>query len=179
MKDCSLTGHAASHQDTNAERGTMGEGLWGRHPRLPCSREWIPEGSRHGAWLVEVAEGTSVRVKTRATLKPDERGTRKQVAKYGASVRPVSVRRREATAVKTVELIEEESAWEPRGGWTDPDELVEIRVEYREHEVREEVKRAGGWWIAGRRVWRLPRYRAAQLGLEGRIVGRRDLPGVE
>jgi len=54
-----------------------------------------------------------------------------------------------------------------------------VQVEYREHELREEARRAGGWWIAERRVWRLPRYRAAHLGLEGRIVGRRDLPGVE
>lgn len=71
-----------------------------------------------------------------------------------------------------LELIEEESAWERRGGWPDPDELVEVRVEYREHELRRQIKRARGWWIPARRVWRLPRYRAVELALDGRVAGR-------
>ena len=47
---------------------------------------------------------------------------------------------------------------------------VALRVGWREVELRQRVKAAGGKWDPAARVWRLRRDRAEELGLEDRIV---------
>jgi hypothetical protein len=56
---------------------------------------------------------------------------------------------------KTVELIVEEIAWEPKARRIAGDTLVKIQVALPEVEIRRQVKRAGGRWDFARRVWKL------------------------
>jgi hypothetical protein len=107
-------------------------------------------------------------MRTRLTLWPGQKGTRKLVSKYGE--RLVCVRYRydagRRRRYKTVELIEEETVWLP-----DPAEVVQVRVEWGEAELARQVKQAGGVWKSRAKVWELALGEVIALGLEGRIVG--------
>lgn len=69
-----------------------------------------------------------------------------------------------------VELIVEESDWEPNPHRIASDTIVGLLVGYREMELRNEVKRAGGKWNPKRRVWEMRYDRVVALRLEERIV---------
>ena len=103
----------------------------------------------------------------RPTLRPGQRGTTRYVAEYGD--RLVCVRHRfdpdRQQRVTTVELVVDRVASVPRAGT-----LVGVRVAWGEAEVARRVKRAGGTWDAGLKLWRLPAGDARRLGLEERIV---------
>ena len=71
---------------------------------------------------------------------------------------------------KTVELIVEESDWEPVGCQRAAESVVRVRIALPEVEVRNQVKRAGGRWDPQRRVWELRYDRVVALGLADRIV---------
>lgn len=105
----------------------------------------------------------------RQTLRPGQRGTRRFVDRYGD--RLVCVRYRYDAETKrrmtTVEVIVDEGAWTPK---LRPDEEVGVRVVWGELETARAVKRAGGRWDAGRRLWVLPWARVQALGLEERVV---------
>jgi hypothetical protein len=107
-------------------------------------------------------------MRTKLTLLPGQKGTKKLVAEYGA--RLVCVRYRydagRRRRYKTVELIVEETVWLP-----DPAEVVAVRVEWGEAELARQVKEAGGRWNGQRKVWDLPLGEVMALGLEERIVG--------
>ena len=70
----------------------------------------------------------------------------------------------------TVELIVEESDWEPNPRRIAGDTIVGLRMGYREVELRNKVKRAGGKWNPKKRVWEMCYDRVVELGLEERIV---------
>lgn len=106
-------------------------------------------------------------LRTRLTLWPGQKGTKKLQARYGAKLLcvryrydPVRYRR-----YKTVELIEDEAAWAP-----DMSAIVAVRVEIYELELRAQVKEAGGRWDPEQKVWRLPIGQVLALGLEERLV---------
>ena len=63
---------------------------------------------------------------------------------------------------KTVELIVEESDWEPHVRPRMDESSVPIRMALSEVEVRSQVKRVGGRWDAQRRVWKLRYNRKVQ-----------------
>ena len=111
-------------------------------------------------------------MRTRLTLKPGQRGTRKLVAKYGDRLVCVRYRYDEERKkrYKTVELIVEEADWEPRDGRIAGDAIVGIRVDYQELELRRKVKRAGGRWNPERRGWEVRYDRVVEMGLEERVV---------
>ena len=90
---------------------------------------------------------------TQATLKPGQKGTLGLLKTYGDRLVCVRYRYdpRRGKRYKTVELIVDEAAWQPRRS---PSELVWVRVAYEEHAVRERVKGAGGRWDAKRKLWR-------------------------
>jgi hypothetical protein len=111
-------------------------------------------------------------MRTRLKLNPGQRGTKKLLAQYGDQL--VCVRYRydaeQKKRFKTVELIVDEIAWEPKARRIAGDTLVRIRVTLPEVEVRRQVKQVGGRWDPKRRVWELRYDRVIALGLEARIV---------
>ncbi|MGH8065276.1 MAG: hypothetical protein ACRERE_08570 [Candidatus Entotheonellia bacterium] len=111
-------------------------------------------------------------MRTRLKLNPGQRGTKKLLTQDGD--RLVCVRYRydakQKKRFKTVELIVEEIAWEPKARRMADATLVRIQVALPEVEVRRQVKHAGGRWDSPRRVWKLRYDWVIALGLEGRIV---------
>jgi len=106
-------------------------------------------------------------MRIRLNLRPGQRGTRRLVAEHGD--RLVCVRYRYDVRVrrryKTIELIVSEGPWEPPAGLP-----VLVRVEWGEVELGVSVRKAGGVWLARRKLWRLSYGAAARLGLQERIV---------
>ena len=126
-----------------------------------------------------------------AVRRPGQRGTQKLVDLYGE--RLVCVRYRydaaSGTRYKTVELVVDQAAWVPppphphalkpaiRVDRIDdpeppPPQPVGVKVFFRENELRERVKAAGGQWSKAERLWRLPYRTAVSLGLEHRVAKR-------
>ena len=71
-----------------------------------------------------------------------------------------------------MELIVDSSEWRPGGGRAEGEQMVSLRVDWRELDLRQRVKAAGGIWDRTNRVWRLSARRVEELRLESRIVGR-------
>jgi hypothetical protein len=109
----------------------------------------------------------TVGMRTRLTLWPGQKGTKKLLAEYGEQL--VCVRYRYDLArrrrYKTVELIVEESVWLP-----EPEAIVGLRIAWEEQGLRSQVKAVGGVWNAERKVWELAVGQVIALGLEERIV---------
>ncbi|MCI0692173.1 hypothetical protein L0337_09245 [candidate division KSB1 bacterium] len=109
---------------------------------------------------------------TRRKLKPGQAGTRKLLAAYGEKL--VCVRYRYDAAnkrrMKTVELVIEESPWQPRPAKIPPNEIMHLRIKYDEVALRNLVKAAGGKWNREKPAWELPYQQVLRLGLVERIV---------
>ena len=107
----------------------------------------------------------------KTTLQPGQKGTRALVRKYGDQL--VCVRYRYDSGrrkrYKTVELIVDEQDWIP-GVRFAADQRVMVKVGYGEGELREAVKKAGGFWNPDKKAWILSFSEAMALGLEHRIV---------
>lgn len=107
----------------------------------------------------------------RTTLLPGQKGTMGLLREYGDQL--VCVRYRydklRGRRMKTVELIVDEQPWVP-GTKIPMEREVAVRVGYNEHDLREQVKQAGGWWDAGKKAWRLGFRKVLALGLEARLV---------
>ena len=111
-------------------------------------------------------------MRTRLHLKPRQKGTKQLLAQYGD--RLVCVRYRydaqQEKRFKTVELIVAEREWDPPASRFADDAIVGVRVGFAEVEIRDQVKRAGGKWNRGRKVWELRYAQVVALKLESRIV---------
>lgn len=111
-------------------------------------------------------------MRTGKKLKPGAPGTKKLLEKYGGSL--VCVRYRydveHQRRWKTIELIIEESFWQPRPRKIPADRIMNIRIKYEEVELRRQIKAAGGLWNAEERFWELPYQEVSRLGLADRIV---------
>jgi hypothetical protein len=111
-------------------------------------------------------------LRTRLTLRPGQRGTKKLVKHYGDRLVCVRYRYDRATGkrVKTVELIVDETGWTP----ADPDipsgEPRYLLVGPHELRIREKVKTAGGRWHPDKVAWSLPHDRIVSLGLVARML---------
>ena len=95
-----------------------------------------------------------VRMKSRLNLKPGQKGTKKLVEKYGASLIYVRYRYDEERGIRqtTVELVEAEAPWQPRTRRRDG-ELVAVSVGFAEKEMRGRLKGAGGKWDPEQKAW--------------------------
>ncbi len=123
-------------------------------------------------------------MRTTKTLKPGQKGTKELVTQFGPSLLLVRYRydedRREH--LKTVELVvrrrsRDREAECPRsqsvGGRLGGSSTrrVALRVGWREREVQQRVKSAGGRWDRGRGVWIIERDAAERLELLDRVAG--------
>ncbi len=108
-------------------------------------------------------------MRTRSILKPGQRGTKRLVEQYGASLLCVRYRYDEVRRkrFKTIELVVEESAWSPQIASAT---IVGVQVAFREADLQQKVRQAGGKWNPARRVWELRYDRAIALGLKDRLA---------
>jgi hypothetical protein len=111
-------------------------------------------------------------MKSYAHLKPGQKGTRRLVEKYGASLLCVRYRYDEKRGVrlKTVEIIVEEKTHSHSLRYRDAD-IVAVMVPFTAKDLRETLKAAGGRWCPEERLWRV-RYGSIRgnAGLVERIV---------
>jgi len=111
-------------------------------------------------------------MKTLRKLLPGQPGTKKLLQKYGEDL--VCVRYRYDSAnmkrVTTVELIVEETPWQPQAHRIPMNKNVCVRIEYGEIDLGMKVRAAGGIWNRKKKLWKLPYQRVLQLGLIERMV---------
>jgi hypothetical protein len=119
-----------------------------------------------------VTDKVRKRLPVRLTLAPGKRGTLGLLQEYGDRLVCVRYRYDAVTGrrYKTVELIVSERERKGGGGTPPGDRLVKLRVLYQEWELREVIKRAGGYWDRKDRVWFLRYSEVEKLGLEGRVT---------
>jgi hypothetical protein len=72
--------------------------------------------------------------------------------------------------IKTVELVIEETPWEPRPAKVPLNPITHLRIKYDEIVLRNLVKAAGGKWNPERKLWEMPYQEVLRLGLAERIV---------
>jgi hypothetical protein len=108
-------------------------------------------------------------MRIRSILKPGQRGTKRLVEQYGESLLCVRYRYDEASRkrLKTIELVIEESDWSPKIA---SESIVGVQVAFREADLQQKVRQAGGKWNPARRVWELRYDRAVALGLKDRLA---------
>ncbi|MGE0825803.1 MAG: hypothetical protein AB7G75_32925 [Candidatus Binatia bacterium] len=109
-------------------------------------------------------------MRTRLTLQPHQDGAKQLQALYGDRLVRVRYRYDEQRKkrIKTVELIVEESNWEPLAYPLSAP--VGIRIGLPEGELRRRVKDAGGRWDSRRGLWVLRYDQVIALGLTDRIA---------
>ena len=108
-------------------------------------------------------------MRIRSILKPGQRGTKRLVQQYGKSLLCVRYWYDEASRkrLKTIELVIEESDWSPKIA---SETIVGVQVAFREADLQQKVRQAGGKWNPARRVWELRYDRAVALGLKDRLA---------
>jgi hypothetical protein len=113
-------------------------------------------------------------METRLTLRPGAPGTKRLAKRYGERLVRVRYRYDEARGrrFKTVELVIEETPWKGRARRPrrNDHELVRVRVDWRESELRLAVKQAGAVWRPGQKVWEISWDAVRALGIQHRVV---------
>ncbi len=104
-------------------------------------------------------------------LKPGKGGTKRLLAQYGERLVCVRYRydEKREKRFKTVELIVEEADWKPKRGAFRAEEVVGVRIGFKETDLQDRVRQAGGKWNRSRQVWEMRYDRAVKLGLKSRI----------
>jgi len=109
-------------------------------------------------------------IRTRQTIKPGRKGTRKLLDKYGD--RLVCVRYhydyKQQERITTVELIEERAKWRPNRIASST--IVPIKVNWGEEEIARRIKKSGGKWNKTKKIWELSYGKAKDLHIESRII---------
>jgi len=108
----------------------------------------------------------------RLSLRPGQRGTKKLLREYGDRLVCVRYRYDEQNArrLKTVELVVEAVPWSPEVRNPVGEEVVDVRVDWQEAELRDALKGVGGRWNPKKRLWEVQYDQIVALGLEDRIV---------
>ena len=113
-------------------------------------------------------------METRLTLRPGQAGTKKLVLRYGERLLRVRYVYDEKTArrLKTVELIVESVPWHPakRRARRRDEDVVVVRIAYREIELRERAKRLGAIWRPTQKLWEISWLDAKRLGIADRVA---------
>ena len=71
--------------------------------------------------------------------------------------------------IEDVELIVEESPWQPELASMKDDQLIGVRIGLHEALLQRQVRQVGGIWNPYLRLWELQRDLALKLGLKDRI----------
>ena len=111
-------------------------------------------------------------------LNPGARGTKRYVEEYGDRLvcvryRHDGVRKKRLT---TVEIIVAEAdltrlyTEAAKAIYPHHNQQVFVRIGYQETQLQKLVKQAGGQWQRERKLWRMRRHLAIELGLRDRIV---------
>jgi hypothetical protein len=113
-------------------------------------------------------------METRLTRRPGEPGTKKLLARFGERLLRVRYLYDPAAGrrLKTVELVVESVPWTPRARAPRrrDEDIVAVRIFYRETELRERAKRLGGVWRPAQKVWEVTWADARRLGITDRVV---------
>ena len=92
---------------------------------------------------------------TRLKLKPGQRGTKRLLAEHGSAL--VCVRYRYDAAkrkrMKTIEIVVEESDWQPPVPKFRDDDRVFVQIGFSEQALRDAAKTAKGRWDPEARLW--------------------------
>jgi hypothetical protein len=109
-------------------------------------------------------------LRTRQTIKPGKRGTRRLLEKYGDRLLCVRYHYDISTGVRitSVELIEEKTIWKQNRIASTT--IVPIKVNWGEKELAKQIKKVGGKWNKKRGVWEISYGKAKELRIESRIV---------
>jgi hypothetical protein len=109
-------------------------------------------------------------MKTRLSLKPGQKGTKRLTDRFGDSLLFVRYRYDEQRGVrlKTVELVVEEAPWQPAPRLKETD-LVPVAAGYGEKELRQRLKTANGKWDPKARHWLVPYGAIKGTELEARL----------
>lgn len=107
-------------------------------------------------------------MKTRAVLRPGQRGTKRLAERYGADLLCVRFRydAESRQRLKTVELIVERTDWDPPRPRYAGETLVPLRIAFDDSEHRSLVKAAGGRWDPEKKLWFAKYGRIAGTSLE-------------
>jgi hypothetical protein len=111
-------------------------------------------------------------MQSRRTVAPGQKGTKKPLEQYGGQLYCVRYRydpHREVS-VKTVEIIVEESEHQPRPRRLRDDQIVAVRIGWKEFDLQRQVKQAGAKWNPTERLWELRYDQVVKLDLAERIV---------
>lgn len=105
-------------------------------------------------------------------LKPGQPETKRLVSQYSQSLLNARYRYdlEQRKRFKTIELIIEESFWQPPAKPISGDEIVGIQVGVNEVELQRKVKAAGGKWNYNRKVWEIRYGEVVRLGLMDRLT---------
>jgi hypothetical protein len=113
-------------------------------------------------------------METRLTRRPGEPGTKKLLARFGDRLVRVRYLYDAASGrrLKTVELVVESVPWkpQPRSPRRRDEDIVAVRIHYRETDLRERAKRLGAVWRPAQRVWEITWGDARRLGIADRVV---------
>ncbi|MBD3224729.1 MAG: hypothetical protein GF313_08365 [Caldithrix sp.] len=105
-------------------------------------------------------------------LRPGSSGIKKIEQRFGNKLVCVRYRYDEERqmTIKTVELVVDEFPRHFKTKKPNPDEKQYIRIGYHEKDLREKIKKAGGWWKAEEKLWELPYKDVIRLDLEDRMI---------
>ena len=117
-------------------------------------------------------------MRTRLTLKPGQKGTRRLSEEYGDRLVCVRYRYDESRKVrfKTVELIVGERPWVYCRPWRPIpfDQKVLVGIQYGERELGRELRASGGVWRPAQQAWEVKYQVAERLGIEGLVIMERS-----
>lgn len=113
-------------------------------------------------------------MRTRLTLRPGQRGTRRLCDEYGDRLVCVRYRYDEARGVrlKTVELVVDERPWRYCLPWhLEPsNRMVLVDGRFIERALRRELQAAGGAWRPEHGAWEVPYAVAERFGIHGLVL---------
>ena len=94
---------------------------------------------------------------TKTHLKPEQKGTKLLVEKFGDALLCVRYRYDEKRGVRmtTVELVVEEKVLKPAAHYCDDDNVAVI-VAYTEKTLQDKLKTVGGRWNPEEKLWHVP-----------------------